>query len=147
MSAGNKGFTLIELVIVVAVVGILAAIAYPSYQQSVYKSRRSDAMAALQGIQLLQEKWRSSNSTYQATVGTLYDSASTAATVDSAEAFYQTSIKAGTANGTEYVALAAPQGVQAGDSNCDTFAIDVDGPAYDHGGVNYADANCWRRRR
>jgi type IV pilus assembly protein PilE len=38
-----KGFTLIELMIVVAVVGILAAIAYPSYQDSVRKSRRADA--------------------------------------------------------------------------------------------------------
>jgi len=43
----RNGFTLIELMIVVAIVGVLAAIAYPSYQQNVMKSRRADAKNAL----------------------------------------------------------------------------------------------------
>ena len=43
----NKGFTLIELMIVVAIVGIVAAIAYPSYQEQVAKSRRGDCSGAL----------------------------------------------------------------------------------------------------
>jgi prepilin-type N-terminal cleavage/methylation domain-containing protein len=43
----QKGFTLIELMIAVVVIAILAAIAYPSYQDSVRKSRRADAKSAL----------------------------------------------------------------------------------------------------
>lgn len=46
-SQSQGGFTLIELMIVVAVIGILAAIALPSYQESVAKSRRADAQRAL----------------------------------------------------------------------------------------------------
>ena len=45
-----KGFTLIELMIVVAVIGILAAIAYPSYQQYVIKSKRTDMMSEVHNI-------------------------------------------------------------------------------------------------
>ncbi|HET7586680.1 MAG TPA: type IV pilin protein [Gammaproteobacteria bacterium] len=48
MRRNVRGFTLIELMIVVAIVAIIAAIAYPSYRQSVIKSDRSDAKVALQ---------------------------------------------------------------------------------------------------
>lgn len=46
----NKGFTLIELMIVVAIIGVLAAIAYPSYQRYVIKTKRTDMMTELQNI-------------------------------------------------------------------------------------------------
>ena len=60
----RQGFTLIELMIVVAVIGILAAIAYPSYQDYIRKTRRIDAQSVMLDIQLLQEKYRVNNPSY-----------------------------------------------------------------------------------
>lgn len=59
------GFTLIELMIAVAVVGILAAIAYPSYQNQVRKSRMSQSQADLLEISQFMERCFASNNTYQ----------------------------------------------------------------------------------
>ena len=50
MSINNKGFTLIELMIVIAIIGVLAAIAYPSYERYIVKSKRADMMTELQNV-------------------------------------------------------------------------------------------------
>ena len=67
----NSGFTLIELMIVVAIVGILAAIAYPNYIDSVRKSRRSLAKAALMEAAQKQEAFYARNATYTANLADL----------------------------------------------------------------------------
>ena len=59
-----RGFTLIELMIVVAVIAILAAIAYPSYQDQVRKSRRAQAKADLVEYAGLAERFHTANNTY-----------------------------------------------------------------------------------
>ncbi|MCI1049829.1 type IV pilin protein [Stenotrophomonas maltophilia] len=59
-----RGFTLIELMIVVAVVAILAAIAYPSYSEHVRKSRRAQAKADLVEYAQLAERFHTVNNTY-----------------------------------------------------------------------------------
>ena len=60
----KKGFTIIELMIVLAIVAILVALALPSFQDVIRKSRRSDAMNAILDIHLSQERWRANNTTY-----------------------------------------------------------------------------------
>ncbi len=60
----NKGFTLIELMIVVAIIGILASIAYPSYVESVAKARRADAKGALLNFANSMERYYTVNNTY-----------------------------------------------------------------------------------
>ncbi len=59
-----RGFTLIEVIIVVAVLGILAAVALPSFLDSIRKGRRSEAMGALAQVQQAQERWRANHSAY-----------------------------------------------------------------------------------
>ena len=58
------GFTLIELMVVVAVVAILSAIAIPAYQDSVRKARRAQAKADIVEYAGLAERWRTANNTY-----------------------------------------------------------------------------------
>ena len=65
------GFTLIELMITVAIIGILSAIAYPSYESYVRKSRRVDAKNALLDLASRQERYFSVNNKYSTTAADL----------------------------------------------------------------------------
>lgn len=60
----GNGFTLIEIMIVVAVVGVLAAIAYPSYQEQVRRSRRADAQAVLTEATQWMERFHTQSNRY-----------------------------------------------------------------------------------
>ncbi len=59
-----QGFTMTELMIVILIVGILAGVAYPGYQNSVSKSRRADTQGALVGFAGAMERYFSQNNTY-----------------------------------------------------------------------------------
>ena len=60
----NGGFTLIEMIIVVAIIGILASIAYPSYMESVLKGRRAEGRAALTELLQQQERYMTQRNLY-----------------------------------------------------------------------------------
>lgn len=64
-AGGQRGFTLIELMVVVALIAILAAIAYPSYTQYVQRGRRSEARTALLNLMQQEERYFTQHNTYQ----------------------------------------------------------------------------------
>jgi type IV pilus assembly protein PilE len=69
MNRGNSpGFTLIELMIVIAVIAILAMIAIPAYNDSITKARRADGMSALMDALTRQERFFTENNTYTTTL-------------------------------------------------------------------------------
>ncbi|HEY9818742.1 MAG TPA: type IV pilin protein [Candidatus Obscuribacterales bacterium] len=112
----SAGFTLIELLIAVAVIGILAAIAIPSYQGYVEKARRTDAISALSNTAGELERCYTVGSNYTATN-------CPSGTFDSEEEFYSISISASAAT---FTLEAAPQGAQSGDE-CGVFTLDQQG--------------------
>lgn len=67
----SKGFTLIEVMIVVAIIGILAAIAYPSYDEYVKRGNRTEGQAFLQDVAARQERYFSQNNEYADTAAKL----------------------------------------------------------------------------
>ena len=79
----NKGITLIELLIVILIIGILAAVAIPGYTTYMQRARRADAKTALEHVRAAQEMWRAERGSYATDVG-----------ADTAETILQTTIGA-----------------------------------------------------
>ena len=130
-----RGFTIIEIVIACAVVAILAAIAYPSYVNTIQKSRRSDATSALLGAAGQLERYFTERNTYAtATLGSggVYPSTTQ-------NGYYTLSFGAKTA--TTYTLNAAPRGPQAADA-CGTFTYTDSGVKGVSGGTKPA-VDCW----
>jgi type IV pilus assembly protein PilE len=132
-----SGFTLVELMIVVAIVAILTAVAYPAYTEYVRKSRRADAQSVMLEAAQFMERFHTENSRYdQNTGGTaialpLYLRQTPK---DGATKYYN--LITPTATVTAYTITATP--IQAGD-RCGTMTIA-------HTGVKTAgQADCWRR--
>lgn len=143
------GFTLIELMIAVAVVALLAAVALPAFQSAIRKGRRSDAIAALSAVQQAQERVRASWPQY---CGTLAAPAGNVCGLNlpatSANGHYSVAISNDSATG--YVATATAVGSQAADAGCAVMAVKMDSGALSYGSgsssVDWTDANrCWAK--
>jgi type IV pilus assembly protein PilE len=116
----SRGFTLLELMVVVAVVAILAGFAFNSYRNQVAKARRSTALQVLNDLALREEKWRTNNAEY----GDDTD-LGVAALIDAdSSPFYE--ITFSDLTGTSYTLEAAPRtgSAQEGDK-CGAFTFEM----------------------
>ena len=135
------GFTLIELMIVVVIIGILAAIAYPSYNESVRKTQRSDAKIKLSEIaQILERCFTELNEYDNTNCPNVTGSPAAITAVPTDEGYY--TISSTLLNDDTFTLTATPvaSGPQAADAKCATLTIKHTG-AKEATGTDAA--NCW----
>jgi type IV pilus assembly protein PilE len=144
------GFTLIELMIALVILGIVTAIAFPSFLDSVRKGRRAEAFSGLAGLQQAQERWRTNNANYTTTIGNLG--------VGSSTPYYDLTVSAPSANAADlaigYIVTAVGKTgtSQANDSQCRKLSVWVDRGSVKYAGCGscstftYSASNaCWAR--
>lgn len=124
--------------------GIIVALAMPSFFGSIRKSHRSEAVAALAAVQQGQERWRANNPSYTTTL------ASVGALASTPNGYYTVSINA--ADPTSYTATATAAGAQLADTRCAAMRVKITGANVAYGSAcstcTLADPptdpnNCW----
>lgn len=116
----HEGFTLIELMIAVAVIAVLASIAYPSYTRYIYRTRRADGQDLLMRIAAAQERYYTNKNQYAPDLSTLGLNATSVSG-------YYTAVVTKPAGGdftTGFVVTATPQAPQDGDTACGSLSVD-----------------------
>lgn len=132
---GCRGFTLVEVLVTCAVVGVIAGMAVPGWQAQLQQARRSDAVAALTRLQAAQERLQAHHGLYSA------DLAALQVAPRSGEGLYDIAVTLTGPDGYRADARARADGAQAGDSACATLTLEVRrgfasiGPS----------ARCWNR--
>ena len=119
----QRGFTLMELMIVIAIVGILAMVAFPSYQSYVLKSNRQNAQTELMKLKMAQENYRLGNASY---------GSATQIGVPTSDHFTYT---VANVTATTYTLTATAKSAQTSDTGCTVLTLDQS--------MNRAPAACW----
>lgn len=149
--AHRNGFTLIELMVVVAIIGILSSIAYPSYTEYVAKGRRSDAQKALLEASQYMQRWYAANNTYQTNdttpaAPTLPGGLNRSPATGTGTQAY--SVAVSSASTTDYTITASrTQGGPMANDKCGNFTLTstgVKGLAPGTNTTGYDVARCWK---
>ena len=128
------GFTLVELAVVCAMVGVLTAVALPSFQSYLLRSGRADAVDALTRLQVAQARHHAAHGLYATQMSVLRG----VPQPDSAQGLYTLAVAGG---GDGYRATAVAQGRQRKDSECSVLSVEV-AQGFTHHGPS---ARCWNR--
>jgi type IV pilus assembly protein PilE len=129
-----RGMSLIELMVVVAIVALLATIAVPSYRQFLLRSHRAEATSALLNLAAAQEKFYLQNNTYSVDLSTA-PPAGLGLPPTTVNGHFTVVIDA--ANAAGFTATATTAGGQAQDTHCATFTINQAGAR------TATSADCW----
>ena len=130
-----RGVTLIELLIVVVVIGILAAVAYPNYQEFAARAKRNEARAALLRLAINQERFYLNNNTFTTVLSDVGFAGSM-----TENGYYEIAVTAANASNFTATATYRHGGSEAG--KCLTFTIDGRGVK-----TSSPDTDCWERTR
>ncbi len=143
----NTGFSLIELLVGIAIVAILASVAFSSYSNSMQKSRRTDAKSTLLQIAALQEKQYFQNNVYTTDIQNLFGS------TDSTDGFYDITVTVDESDtgcqgdGSCFVLTATADATspQFDDTACRSFTLANTGlqQAFDSTGAEDKEGVCW----
>ena len=128
------GFTLVELAVVCSMVGVLTAVALPSYQIHLLRSGRADAVDALTRLQIAQSRYHAAHGLYATDLSVLRG----VPQPDSTQGFYTLTVVGG---GDGYRATAVAQKRQRKDSECSVLSVEV-AYGFTHHGPS---ARCWNR--
>jgi len=130
-----NGFTLVELMVVVAIIGVMSAIAIPSYSSYMKKARRADAKVGLQKLADKQERFYLQNNVYT----TLFTATGLNTSTTSDEGYYTFSIDSADASGYQITATA----IGDGDADCMTMSLSSTGLKTATAGSGGDATKCW----
>jgi type IV pilus assembly protein PilE len=158
-----RGFTLIELMVTVLIVGILGAVALPSFMNQIRKSRRAEAITEVYRVSQAEERFRASNTAYSSNLGTqpttsalgLFPSTGAITTYNMASGYYSIGIGISSTSAVRYVITATTTGSMTSDTNCRTLVMDMNNGVIAYtstttGGAtnaaqSQANLSCWNR--